>query len=256
MRSETMLDREQLIMLKERKEHVIGLQMRAIEEGKVSPTRMNSLNRPLGKDFQDLWIGCYMLGEPFEVNLQKAKDCFSKFLVVYKEASSLSVRRYYLFAAVLCEETRTDILDILAGPAFSEEMASIYGLSNIEVIQSFTLANYLLERYGSIIENEQSFMEIEQKWGGDSEMYSCWTKAIVSLIEKDEAGLYAALETILTEHKGMRERGSLCDYALGELCLPALVFLKLAKKAGMNVKSDNPLAPRELVELDLIGVKK
>ena len=246
-----MLDREQLIMLKERKEHVIGLQMRAIEEGKVSPERMKSLNNPLGKHLQDFWISSYLLGEPFEKSLKGAKDCFSKYLAFSRESTPLTVRRYYLFHWVICDETRADNLDILASPDFSELLASIYDLSNIEVIQSFTLANYLLERHDSIIENKQSFMEVEEKWGGDSEMYSCWTKAIVSLLEKDEPGLSEALESILTEHTWMRDQGSLQDFALGELCLPALAFLKLARKAGMNIELENPLVPRELVELKL-----
>ncbi len=113
---------------------------------------------------------------------------------------------------------------------------------------TFVLANYMLGNYEKIEQHKDEIVSVEEKKGGNHLIYTAWTKAILALAHEDEENFKKHIESILAEHKLMQRRG-LRNSPLGEICLPAISLLKLAKKVGMNIDVNNPLAPTDLVDL-------
>ncbi len=184
---------------------------------------------------------CFLLGEEWKPSFRVAAENFRRRLELDPEPPH-ATKNECMHPLFLMGELTDEMIE----PFTVYQKETMYFKSFH--FHSFSLASYLLGKMENIKEHEEEILAAEEKKGGNHQVYKNWTKAILALSNRDEAVFTTYLEAILDEHKKMQRKG-LKKSVLGEVSLPALTLLKLARAKGMNIVVDNPLAPEEFLDI-------
>ena len=220
------------------------------DASRFPPTKTSMVYMKTARNYRYYWMTCFLLGEDYQDKLKKSLDFFYKVLPDMKKLQTWEDRFVMLYAMVLLDDHKRDVLETFAKPESEQECwdSDILDLDRAFFCESFVLSNYLLGRYDAITKREMDFVSLEQTFGGNEGVYSSLTLGIISLIESDKESLIAHVESILAEHKQME-----CyrDTMQGDICLQAVVLVKLARKTGLDLEFNDRMVPEKLINRKL-----